>query len=870
MLLLAVSLFSSSAYSQYGGVAGGGSAGGLVPVAPLAGGGSMSIPGSIITPPSPIRSYDPLPPIPNGPNVILQNLEPLKPNEFQKYILETTGNKLLLFGSTFFENFQIQRNQTTNAIQAANNPYELSGSSSVSGDYPIGPGDQLIIRGWGSLEIDVRALVDRNGNINLPRIGSIYLAGVKYSQAEGVIRLAIGKYFKDFQLSVSMGQLKAINIYLVGQARRPGAYSLSSTATLSNAFFGTGGPNQNGSMRQVKLKRAGQIIAEFDLYEFLAKGNNAGDVKLIEGDVVVIPEAYGFAAFIGKVNNTAVYELKSRNEKLEDLLSIAGGLTINADQRVAYIDRLDPMQRPARSISEITLDSSGLQTILKNADIIDIKEITTEIANTITLRGSLAQAKRVPWRQGVRISDIIPNKEFLITKESLRRQNEVLFDANQRERTQRERENIPEDLLEDVVYDSRIDQKTLKEAKAKSSVATELNTGSGIGSVVTTSNQNSRHIEIKSSISSSENVKSIEAFREARIARLFSNQNSFKINDRSNNSSVLESIGNLYEEINWEYALIERLDRKNLSVNLIPFNLAKVLSNRNDPENYLLEAGDILTIFSATDLRVPISRRRVVVRLEGEVARPGIYQVMPSESLSDVLQRAGGLTHNAYLFGTVFSREEVRKSQSENLEKLLRKLEAELSGQLTQASQSLGAGSDASINQARISSAQLAQKQALDRVRNLRPEGRIALGLEPQYLNFIDKLPKIRMQNGDRVYIPPRPEFVYIFGAVNTESALIFKEGYSLKDYLELGGVSAGADRDSVILIRADGSAQTKGNEWISSMSKLKIMPGDSIVMPEKLDREASWSAFVRNAKDVTQIFYQLGLGAAGLKALGY
>jgi protein involved in polysaccharide export with SLBB domain len=425
--------------------------------------------------------------------------------------------------------------------------------------------------------------------------------------------------------------------------------------------------------------------------------------------------------------------------------------------------------------------------------------------------------------------------------------------------------------LEDQIYDSRIDQKALKEAKARSAVATDPNYNiSSAVNAAALSNQTSKSSEIKSGVSSNENVRGIETFREARSARLFSNQNPLKINERNYVPSIIESIGNLYEEINWDYALIERLDRKNLTVNLIPFNLGKVLNNINDVENYELEAGDIVTVFSATDLRVPISKRRVLVRIDGEVYRPGIYQVMPTESLSDVLQRAGGLTHDAYLFGAAFYRDEVRKSQVENLEKLLRKLEAETSGQLAQASQSLGAGSDASLNQARIFSAQQAQKQALERIRNLRPEGRIALGLDPQYLNFINKLPKIRMQNGDRLYIPPRPDFVYLYGAVNTESALIFKEGNTLQDYLELGGVSSGADRDSVILIRADGSAQTRSPEWFSSIKNTKIMPGDSIVMPEKLDREASWSSFVRNAKDITQIFYQLGLGAAGLKALGY
>jgi protein involved in polysaccharide export with SLBB domain len=258
------------------------------------------------------------------------------------------------------------------------------------------------------------------------------------------------------------------------------------------------------------------------------------------------------------------------------------------------------------------------------------------------------------------------------------------------------------------------------------------------------------------------------------------------------------------------------------------------------------------------------------VRVEGEVAQPGIYQAKPGDTLATVLQRAGGLTHDAYLFGSAFYREDVRKSQVDNLDKLVRRLEAESSAQLAQASQSLGASSDAAISQARILAAQQAQRQALERIRSLRPEGRIALGLEPQLYNYIDKLPDIRLQNGDRFIIPTRPDFVYVYGAVNTESALIYKADITVKDYLNAAGVGSGADRDSVILIRADGSALTRNSGWFGSINSAKVMPGDSIVMPDKLDREAAWSAVVRNAKDVTQIFYQLGLGAAGLKALGY
>jgi polysaccharide export outer membrane protein len=818
-----------------------------------------------------IRSVDPLNPV--GQNLggqgLFQPMEPLKPNDFQKFVLETTGYKLPLYGSAFFENLQfIQRSQLVN--QPGPSPFTPVESSPVSADYLLGPGDQVLIRGWGSLEVDVRAVVDRNGMVNIPKVGAISLAGVKFGQTESVIKNAVAKYYKDFQLSVTMGQLRTITVYVVGQARRPGSYSLSSVSTLSTGLFATGGPNSTGSMRRVQLKRAGRVVTEFDLYAFLAQGNSTGDIKLVDGDVIVIPQAVGYVALVGKVNNPAVYEMNSSKETLEEMLLLAGGLPVVADPRRAVLERLSPKEAQPRRVQDIALDGAGLKTELLNGDLITVLAITSELGNAVTLRGNVAQPSRMAWIEGMRVRDLIPKKETLISRDSVRRQNEVLFDANQRERALRERELMAEDLLDDPVLDVRIDQKGLREARLKEMAATDKAASAVGGTAALLGTKPSDKSYDGRTATADRDARTIEAYRESRQARMFSNQASIKVNERNTVPSVAESVGNGYDEINWDYAVIERVNRKDLSVSLLPFNLAHVLNDAKDPDNHLLQAGDVVTVFSVNDMRVPVSKRRIMVRVEGEVAQPGIYQAKPGETLSTLLQRAGGLTYDAYLFGAAFYREDVRKSQTENLDKLVRRLEAESGAQLAQASQSLGASSDAAISQARILAAQQAQRQALERIRTLKPEGRIALGLDPQLHNYIDKLPEIRLQNGDRFIIPARPDFVYVYGAVNTESALIFKAGQTIKDYLNAAGVGTGADRDSVILIRADGSALTSNGSWFGSINSAQVMPGDSIVMPDKLDREATWSAVVRNAKDITQIFYQLGLGAAGLKALGY
>lgn len=840
---------------------------------PLSGLGSIPAGGSNKFVGDIIKLSEPLPQAPNRNSGYFQNLDAIKSNEFQKYILETSGALLPLFGISFFENNILNQNVRQNGFNnpTETNPFSPVETSQVSEDYLIGPGDQIKIKGWGSLEVDVSVVVDRNGNINIPKIGVVPVSGTKFSQLEGVIKSSFGKNYKDFQMVVSLGQLRTISISVVGEARRPGSYVVSGTSTLASAFFATAGPKSTGSMRRVQLKRNGKILVEFDLYSFLTKGNIEGNIKLIDNDIIFIPPALGHVALLGKVNNPAIYEIKSFNESLDNLLNFAGGVSITADPRRVLIERLNPRDDRPRKIIDIVLNDDGLKTTLINGDIISIQGISNELANSIVLRGNVAQPTRAPWRVGMRIRDMIKDKGYLISKDSIRRQNEILFDNNQLERTQREREIISEDLLDDQVLDIRIDQKGLSDARLKELAISEKNQNndpklieSNFYGVV-----NNKDLENKQNFIN-QAPKNIESFREARQARVFSNMTPVKINENNKPQSIVDSVGKLIDEINWEYAVIERVNRNDLNVKLLSFNLGKILANENDPDNHLLEPGDIINVFSISDIRVPISKRRIIVRIEGEVKQPGIYQAAQNETLVSLIQRAGGLTYDAYLFGTLFYREDVRRSQTDNLQKLLRKLEYESSGQLVQASQSLGGGSDPAVTQAKILAAQRAQKMALERVRNLKPEGRIALNLMPQEANYINKLPDIRLQNNDKIVIPERPDFVYVYGAVNTESALIFKNGLKVKEYLNLAGVSSAADRDSVILVRADGSALTSNTSWFNSVNEVLVMPGDAIVMPDKLDREASWSAIVRNAKDITQIFYQLGLGAAGLKALGY
>lgn len=753
---------------------------------------------------------------------------PLPPNAFQKYLLETTGQNVPLYGSEFFENLNNANNQLNRAP--------------VSDDYVVGTGDQLHIRVWGSTNTDATVNVDRQGEVAIPKLGTLKLAGVRAGQLDGVVKQFFNRHFKDIEVSVSLAKLRKITVYAVGLARFPGSYGLNSQATLTSALFASGGPGVGGSVRQVQLKRQGRVLATFDLYAFLSKGDKSADLKLQDGDVLFYPAAKGFMAFVGQVNTPAVYEVKDAQDTLGDYLQLAGGLPVVADPRRVTLERLQPMADQPRHVQDFALNEQTLKTLMVNGDVVSVSAIVPELANAITLRGHVAQPVRKAWRQGMRVSDLITQKSLLINPDSVRKQNEVLFNGFEQERTARQRARVPSDLaMERVLSDKKV---LPDDGKATFNLPGMPNAATPTDSPKTPDADKQAELTDR-------------AVAVAQLGKPVISE-----------ESLVERIGGLLEPANLDYAVIERIGRDKLQVSVIPFNLGRMLANPKGADDPVLQAGDVITVFSAKDIRVPVSRRQVFVQVEGEVNNPGVYPVEPGDNLQTLLQKAGGTTSDAYLFATALYREDVKKSQKNNLEKLLRKLEAESSSAVAQLSQSTGATSDPGGMQAKIQSIQLAQRQSLERFRALKPEGRIALGMAPRADLSAKDVPPLRLENGDRLQIPSRPDFIHVYGSVNTESALIYKPNTNVADYLKAAGTGTGADAGSVILVRADGSAMTNQSFWRNDVLNAIVMPGDTIVMPEKFDRETGWSQFVRSAKDFTQILYQLGLGAAAVKTL--
>ena len=317
--------------------------------------------------------------------------------EFQRFVKQSTGQDLPLFGYQLF----------------ARNLFSPVEAQNVPAGYLLGPGDELVISSFGLLDITDRFTVDREGRITLPKVGPLSLAGMPFSSVEKTIEDHLAKVFKNFNISVSMGRLRNIEVVLLGQAQKPGKHFVSSLSSFVSAIYQTGGPTSNGSLRKIELRRDGKAVATVDLYELLAKGETKNDVKLLNGDVIFIPPAGARAAILGTVNEAAIYELRP-GETIQNILDLSGGLPFLATPQKAQLERLQANRAIARYVEDFALDQQGLSRPLQAGDVLTVFQISPQIANAVTLQGNVAAPMRYTHRPGMKVSDLLSDTRLLI------------------------------------------------------------------------------------------------------------------------------------------------------------------------------------------------------------------------------------------------------------------------------------------------------------------------------------------------------------------------------------------------------------------------------------------------------------------------
>jgi protein involved in polysaccharide export with SLBB domain len=331
---------------------------------------------------------------------------PATRSDFEKFVEEATGQPLQVYGRQLFDE-----------VPSTFAPMDYI---PVPADYAIGPGDELLIRVWGKIDLNASVTVDRNGQISLPKVGTLNVAGLRYEQLERYLRSAVGTIYKGFELNVTLGHLRSIQIFVLGSARQPGAYTVSSLSTLTDALFASGGPSATGTMRHIQLRRGNQTITELDLYDVLRKGNKSSDVQLLPGDVIYIPPVGPQVAIVENVNEPGIYELKGETT-VASVLESAGDLTNLANIDRVVLERIENHSK--RRVDEFALDASGMQRMLRDGDLLRIFPLSPQFDNAVSLQGNVATPGRFAWHEGMRVTDLIPSRSFLITSDHWIQQN---------------------------------------------------------------------------------------------------------------------------------------------------------------------------------------------------------------------------------------------------------------------------------------------------------------------------------------------------------------------------------------------------------------------------------------------------------------
>ncbi len=701
--------------------------------------------------------------------------------EFQQMVQDTTGRSLPIRGSSLF-----------GAPPSTFAPVE---DVPVGPGYIIGPGDELRIQMSGQVNQENSVTVDRTGAITLPDLGQVHVAGLAYGQLQPFLTQQANRLFRNFQLSVNLGSLRSIQVFVLGEARRPGSYTISSLSTLLNALFASGGPSTQGSVRDIQVKRGGKVIAHFDLYDLLLKGDKTGDVNLATGDVIFIPPVGPQVAVVGSVNSPAIYELKGP-ATISQVLTLAGGETNVAVQAAVRLERI--YMHAERSIEDVPEAGEATYTV-QNGDILSVTSIINRFRDAVTLRGNVANPGRYVWHSGMHILDLIPNREALITRNYWRKRNQL--------------GQLVIDYTEEVTPDA--------EGALKAHGNTTSSSGDAPNLGRTTTTPDAGGASVGNALTSDNNIFSAK-------------------------TDVILSA----PDIDLSYAVVERQSTVDLSTSLVSFNLGKLILDGDASQNLELFSGDVITIFSKADLRVPTNQQTRYVRLEGEFVSPGVYSVKTGETLRGLLRRAGGFTPDAYLYASEFTRESTRRVEQQRQREYADQLEAQISAQVSSSQARAVTQTDQLASQASAADAQT----AVARLRAVVPIGRIVLNLRPDS-SGPDALPDLALEDGDRFIVPRIPSNVNVEGQVYSANAFVFNPGRRVLDYLrEAGGPDRNADRRRAYVLRADGSVISR---QYNNVDRAFIYPGDTIVIPPVLDKRAVLQRIV----DIATIVGQLGLG---------
>lgn len=780
----------------------------------------------------------------------------------------------------------------------------------VPANYLLGIGDTLEIQFYGKESASHTLQVNREGMLNIPAIKPLKVAGLTFTEAKAFISSQIKQLMLGVDSHVSMGQLRSMRIFVLGEAFKPGAYTVSSLTTMTQALFLSGGVNEIASLRNIQLKRAGKVISSLDLYDLLNKGDTSGDSLLQPGDVVFIPTVQNTVTIKGNVRRPAIYELKG-DMTFDDAIMLAGGFDSNAYQGAINVQRITK-----GAISQLTIASDERHEAVNNGDVLDVKGVSDSIDSAVTLVGAVARPGPVQWFEGVRLNNLISDrkKDFLaeadldyglvlrnyqtgddlkilqfqplrllagVPEHNLELQKEdiiVIFSKVETETlgyTDIEQLAYSKQKLEEKdkeAWKKRIEQRLFYQQIGFSYDGSDLEDGLDDDSQLDKHDPLIRLTQLE--------IESLDKYRDSTVysrARLLapiidklsvhaSFANPLKIVEISGSvqfpglyplpdngtlKDIFLAAGGLSESAYSHQSELTRYSHNqigDLNVENIQFKPADVVSGA---KTLVLKSRDRINVY-----RNPEWQEQLQVEIQGEVAFPGKYTIRRGETLASVVERAGGLTKFADPNASIFLRKSLKRQERENLQRLTEDLRKEMASEGLRSNN--GAGSIVSYSEV--------QKLLRD-LTKVKAVGRLVIDLSNILMSAEKDFP---LENEDVLLVPGQNKTINVIGEVYVPTSHLFEESMTFDQYIELsGGFKTFADDKRTYIIKANGSViipQRSDSFWYQSDTTniVSVDPGDTIVVPfdsSHVDNLTLWNS-------ASQIAYQLAVTVAAIGSL--
>ena len=736
----------------------------------------------------------------------------------------------------------------------------------IPNDYTLGPGDVLRVQLWGKENQQLELPISRDGTVSFPQSGPQTVAGLTFDQARQQIKNRVSEQYIGVQASVSLGELRSMRVFVLGEARNAGSYTVSSLSTMTNALYVSGGIKRTGSLRKIQHKRDGKLVGELDLYDLLLAGDTSDDSRLQPGDVIFIPPVGNRVGIDGEVYRPALYELKN-STNLQALVNLAGGLTPQAYPQLVRIERNN--DDFLRIIAEANLTTpKGKRAKVKPGDRIEVASISDITGQYVEVKGAATRPGRYAWVPGMRVSFVIRSLDSDLLQEADKRyaaivrtdpETDTVSVINLRLRKALDNPGGENDILlqekDRFLIFADEGKVSAKSQDQNDTMAERFASNKDTNNVSGTDNKEDNEMDysrfsrealfapvlqrLKAQARPGAPQQTIRVTGPVRYPGEYPLPASRQVADAIYVAGGLKDSASLYTA---ELARFSVDEEGTGETNVQNLDLRAVMAS---DVSVLLKSRDRLLIKS-----IPEFAQAKTIELDGEVRYPGEYTIRDGETLREVLQRAGGLTGNAFPNGAIFTREKLRHLEAQRLREAEERLQSDLVGVQLEGNDFGGQNAERTEQVQKL----------LEEVQDSKPLGRMVIDLAAVVENR-DYQP-IRLQDGDTLTVPTIPQAVSVFGEVQFPTSHLHTEGLTVDDYLERsGGPTRQADEEMVYVVKADGSViLPEKSRWFGGRSQ-QLAPGDTIIVPidvDRLNQLELWS-------NVSQIVYQMALGAAAV-----